>query len=185
MSFDESGSFPNVEMPSYKHRNSHVKNQTVSRPSYLCDVNPYVCIETATLTLHCDVGCPQTRHMVRILSCFGTDHSMHVIEHYHLRGREWVSNYIHGFLWNAITHPCRTSATRLSKHSLQLGDEWVITSHWFVWCDYLSIYLGLYSLRRRHLSGIGIPIINLRRSDDRLRFIMGIPILIRRRLLSE
>ena len=45
--------------------------------------------------------------------------------------------------------------------------------------------LGLYSLRRRRLTGIGIPIINLRRSDDRLRFIMGIPILIRRRLLSE
>ena len=44
---------------------------------------------------------------------------------------------------------------------------------------------GLYSLRRRHLTGIGIPIINLRRSDDRLRFIMGIHILIRRRILSE
>ena len=48
-----------------------------------------------------------------------------------------------------------------------------------------NIYQGLYSLRRRRLTGIGIPIINLRRSDDRLRFIMGIPILIRRRLLSE
>ena len=47
------------------------------------------------------------------------------------------------------------------------------------------INLGLYSLRRRRLTGIGIPILNLRRSDDRLRFIMGIPILIRRRLLSE
>ena len=44
--------------------------------------------------------------------------------------------------------------------------------------------LGLYSQRRRRLTGIGIPIINLRRSDDRLRFIMGIPILIRRRLLT-
>ena len=44
---------------------------------------------------------------------------------------------------------------------------------------------GLYSLKRRRLTGIGIPIINLRRSDDRLRFIMGTPILIRRRLLSE
>ena len=44
---------------------------------------------------------------------------------------------------------------------------------------------GIYSLRRRRLTGIGIPIINLRRSDDRLRFIMGIPILIRRRLLNE
>ena len=44
---------------------------------------------------------------------------------------------------------------------------------------------GLYSLGRHCLRGIGIPIINLRRSDDRLRFIMGIPILIRRCLLSE
>ena len=47
------------------------------------------------------------------------------------------------------------------------------------------IIQGLYSLRRRRLTGIGIPMINLRRSDDRLRFIMGIPILIRWRLLSE
>ena len=45
--------------------------------------------------------------------------------------------------------------------------------------------LDLYSLRRRRLTGIGIPIINLRRSDDRLRFIMGIPMLIRPSLLSE
>ena len=45
--------------------------------------------------------------------------------------------------------------------------------------------LGLYSLRRRRLTGIDIPMINLRRSDDRLRFIMGITILIRRRLLNE
>ena len=45
-------------------------------------------------------------------------------------------------------------------------------------------FQGLYSLTRRCLTGIGIPIINLRRSDARLRFIMGIPILISRRLLS-
>ena len=44
---------------------------------------------------------------------------------------------------------------------------------------------GLYSLRRRRLISIGIPIINLRRSSGRLRFIMGIPIPVRRRLLSE
>ena len=43
---------------------------------------------------------------------------------------------------------------------------------------------GLYSLRRILIS-IGIPIINLRRSSDRLRFIMGIPTPVRRRLLSE
>ena len=45
--------------------------------------------------------------------------------------------------------------------------------------------LGLYSRRRRRLMGIGIPMINLRRSDDCLRFILGIPILIRGRLRSE
>ena len=50
---------------------------------------------------------------------------------------------------------------------------------------FLMSALGLYSLRRRRLMGIGIPMINLRRSDDRLRFIMGIPLLIRRRLLRE
>ena len=44
---------------------------------------------------------------------------------------------------------------------------------------------GLYSFKHR-LTGTGIPIINLRWSEDRLRFIMWIPILIRRwRLLSE
>ena len=48
-----------------------------------------------------------------------------------------------------------------------------------------TLILGLYSLRRRRLISIGIPIINLRRSSDRLRFIMGIPIPVRRRLLSE
>ena len=48
-----------------------------------------------------------------------------------------------------------------------------------------SWLLGLYSLRRRRLIGIGIPIINLWRSSDRLRFIMGIPISVRRPLFSE
>ena len=45
--------------------------------------------------------------------------------------------------------------------------------------------MGVYSLRRRRLTGIGIPMTNLRRFDDRLRFTMGIPILVSRRLLSE
>ena len=35
------------------------------------------------------------------------------------------------------------------------------------------------------LTGLGIPVINLRRSDDRLRFVTGIPIPIRRCLHSE
>ena len=54
------------------------------------------------------------------------------------------------------------------------------------WCLWLVWRIqGLYSLTRRRLISIGIPIINLRRSSDRLRFIMGIPIPVRRRLLSE
>ena len=36
--------------------------------------------------------------------------------------------------------------------------------------------LSLCSLRRHCVIGTGIPIINLRRSSDRLRFIMGIPL---------
>ena len=38
---------------------------------------------------------------------------------------------------------------------------------------------GLYSLRRHCLIGISIPIMNLRQSSDRLRFIMGILIPVR------
>ena len=38
---------------------------------------------------------------------------------------------------------------------------------------------GRYSLRRHRLVGIGIPIINLRRLSDRLRFIMRIAIPVR------
>ena len=37
----------------------------------------------------------------------------------------------------------------------------------------------IYKLKRHRLTGIGIPFINLRWSDDRLRFIMRIPIPIR------
>ena len=44
---------------------------------------------------------------------------------------------------------------------------------------------GLCSLKRRRLTVLEIPIINLRRSDDRPRFIMGIPIPIRRCIISE
>ena len=44
---------------------------------------------------------------------------------------------------------------------------------------------GLYSLRIRRLISIGIPTINMRRSSDRLRFIMGITIPVRRRLVNR
>ena len=46
-------------------------------------------------------------------------------------------------------------------------------------------FQGLYLLRRRCLISNGIPIINLRQSCDRLRFIMEIPIPVRRHLLCE
>ena len=53
-------------------------------------------------------------------------------------------------------------------------------------------YLGVnevthdfYSLIRCHLTCIGIPVINLRQSDGRLRIITGIPIRIRRRLVNH
>ena len=52
-------------------------------------------------------------------------------------------------------------------------------------CIYTTTVLGLYSLRRRRLISIRIPIINPRRSSDRLRFIMGIPIPVRQRRLRE
>ena len=50
-----------------------------------------------------------------------------------------------------------------------------------MWCHcYLSVlHQGLYSLNGRRLTGIRIPIINLRESDGHLRFIMGIDIPIR------
>ena len=45
---------------------------------------------------------------------------------------------------------------------------------------------GINELRRhRHLIGVRIPVINLILSSDSLRFIMGIPISVRRRLFSE
>ena len=39
----------------------------------------------------------------------------------------------------------------------------------------LAVLQGFYSPKSRRLIGIGTPIINLRRSDDRLSFILGIP----------
>ena len=44
-----------------------------------------------------------------------------------------------------------------------------------IFMEYMGIQ-GLYSLKRCHIMGIGIPIVNLRWSPDHLRFTMGIPI---------
>ena len=50
---------------------------------------------------------------------------------------------------------------------------------------YLLIASCQSNLRRRRLISIGIPIMNLRGLSDHLRFIMGMPIQIRRRHFSE
>ena len=46
-----------------------------------------------------------------------------------------------------------------------------------------SLVLGLYSLRRRRLTGIGIPTVSWRQPNDRLKFIVEIPLPIRRCLV--
>ena len=50
---------------------------------------------------------------------------------------------------------------------------------------YIAIQTCIHWLIIRRLTGMGIPIINLRRSDDRLMFMMGIPCPIRLCLLNE
>ena len=50
----------------------------------------------------------------------------------------------------------------------------VISKHLLAFCKGVARFHGLYSTRRRLLTDIGIPIINLRPSNDRLRFIMRI-----------
>ena len=77
---------------------------------------------------------------------------------------------------------CSKSAwLRLSAHGqcacLRCQHLWYVG--WGVQ-KYSVAILGLYSLRRRRRISIGIPIINLRPSSDRLRFIMGIPLPVRR-----
>ena len=78
-------------------------------------------------------------------------------------------------IWNLVT--ILSIAAYLIKHA-----------HGFVMPRFIVIILmvplpgclwstqGLYSLKRHRLTGIWIPIMNLRRSDDRLRFIVRIPI---------
>ena len=73
-------------------------------------------------------------------------------------------------------------------HKRQRQKHAVSFANWlFYLCLPISVtgVVGHYLLKRCRLTGIEIPIINLRRSDDHLRFIMGIPISIRRCRLSE
>ena len=92
--------------------------------------------------------------------------------------------------WGGHDSASQTDCVQLHRcQQLPRVTRWCSSGQWqrhFTWpgtpCGSLQ---GPYSLRRRRLISIGIPIINLRRSSDRLRFIMGIPIPVRRRLLSE
>ena len=88
----------------------------------------------------------------------------------------YCSMVIWFFLWCSVSW---------LPHIVRSGSE---TYHYDanVWKHFAySAKQGLYPLKRHRLTGIAIPIINPRRSDDRLMFIMGIPIPIRRCLLSE
>ena len=83
--------------------------------------------------------------------------------------------------WVTDSNCSKSARLRLSAHGqcacLRCQHLWYVG--WGVQKFSVAI-LGLYSLRRRRRVSIGIPIINLRPSSDRLRFIMGIPIPVRR-----
>ena len=116
-------------------------------------------------------------------------------------GRSVSTSALAGSLEQIALTPAKTIDTKMSETQKLLPNEETITvcellSTYFckccrrgspnkLWYEHMIAQLGLYSLRRRRLIGIGIPIINPRRSSDRLRFIMGIPIPVRRRLFSE
>ena len=101
--------------------------------------------------------------------------------------RLWQGNYD---LQN-INITCPTMVSLSSWQSQGRGCLFVVilqvrlVFRWWWRSSWPRIQLGLYLLRRHRLISIGIPIINLRRSSDCLRFIMGISIPVRRRLLSE
>ena len=71
----------------------------------------------------------------------------------------------------------QASLPKCSGGSLHAG--WLSVPSSFIW---KQAVLSLYSPRRRHLICIGIPIVYLRRSWNRLRCILGIPSHARRRL---
>ena len=85
-------------------------------------------------------------------------------------------------VWKPVKHGLlqKTYMVHLKKHVH--GCCFVVVRHSLI----LPIsFRASYTLRRHCFIGVGIPIINLRRSSDLLRLIMGILIPVRRRLLSE
>ena len=105
-----------------------------------------------------------------------------------LLGKQWWGRWLETPSRPLWRH-CNEPSIRVRWDHLHPND-YTHSSH-FVCCGglvpvkFIFIFLGLYSLRRYRLTGKGIPIINLRQSDDHLKFIMRIFIPIRRWLLSE
>ena len=82
-----------------------------------------------------------------------------------------------------MTYPSPFSKSKMSSSSIVADSQSLNKSHMDNYsftprqegCNKISVrYLSLCSLRRRFIS-IGIPIINLRRSSDRLRVYHGDP----------
>ena len=106
-----------------------------------------------------------------------------------------LSNYIPYYLWDAIIHPYPISINALAKSPLKLEHGPLITWYRYIGPSLLAKWDPGSMLRILHCYIIkilysisfiaGIPIINIRRSDGRLRFIMGITALIRRCPFSE
>ena len=86
---------------------------------------------------------------------------------------DWVHYTISSYMVRTKPH---VQCTKCSMH-MHIFRLLPIYLNFYFLVDSFGLFTnGLYSLRRRRHTGIGIPIINLRRSADRLRFIIGIPI---------
>ena len=81
----------NIIISFFKYRNSHWKNNTVSRPSYLNNGNPYtrkngLYIKTGARlsldTLYCNYGlsCPSSAEAVRLMGDISRRHSRHPVQ---------------------------------------------------------------------------------------------------------
>ena len=118
-------------------------------------------------------------HSVMIFTCARSNHLMVSTE---FRCR-WQTIAAMGYQLLSILIP----ATLFSFSCIPSGGKSLqepIKSKLFLFTHEWALTLGLYSLKRHHLIGIGIPIISLRRSLNRLKF-MGIPIPVLRPLFSD
>ena len=60
--------------------------------------------------------------------------------------QQWISNYMHSFLCDVITHPCPHFIGSLAKLPLKSGHGWVITScHFMCMCGFWYICMLVWS----------------------------------------